>query len=280
MSWYNKFAPRLIPENLYTDRLAQTILGECYAVIVMTNCTIEGCKKPKHVKSGLCSAHHGKFMRYGDPLYVKREMLPKEERLAQCKIDGCSLKPYGKNLCRKHYVRLATYGDPEHPVRTPKGELLSWIFANKDHDGDECLKWPFYTKADGYGLVQLGGKKINASRAMCIYANGEPENESMEAAHNCGKGHEGCVNPRHIEWKTKAENQADKIIHGTVLHGEMVKCAKLKAGQIKDILSLLKLGMSRRCVGAIYGVSRQTIDDIANKKTWVRVAKKPGLNTV
>lgn len=50
---------------------------------------------------------------------------------------------------------------------------------------------------------------------MCQKAHGDPPSPKHDAAHSCGRGHEGCVNPNHLSWKTKKQNQADRITHGT-----------------------------------------------------------------
>lgn len=50
---------------------------------------------------------------------------------------------------------------------------------------------------------------------MCILAHGEPPSPEHVAAHSCGQGHEGCVNPGHLRWATVAENIADTLKHGT-----------------------------------------------------------------
>jgi DNA-binding transcriptional regulator YiaG len=56
---------------------------------------------------------------------------------------------------------------------------------------------------------------------MCELAHGPAPSEKHQAAHNCGKGHLGCVNPAHLEWKTNLENQLDRFEHGTMpKHGK------------------------------------------------------------
>jgi hypothetical protein len=61
----------------------------------------------------------------------------------------------------------------------------------------------------------------------CEAVNGPPPTAAYEAAHLCGNGHLACVNPRHVVWKTRADNHADKLIHGTHSRGEKHGGAKL-----------------------------------------------------
>jgi hypothetical protein len=54
-----------------------------------------------------------------------------------------------------------------------------------------------------------------AHRVMCEIAHGPKPAPGFVAAHTCGKGREGCVNPRHLRWASQKENMADKLLHGT-----------------------------------------------------------------
>lgn len=84
---------------------------------------------------------------------------------------------------------------------------------------DACVTWPFSCDGNGSGTVGINGKALRASRVMCELAHGPAPTPEHHAAHSCGKGHEGCVNPNHLSWKTQAENEADKKIHGTAKGG-------------------------------------------------------------
>lgn len=92
------------------------------------------------------------------------------------------------------------------------GKTLQWLRDHVDHQGDECLIWPFSRHAQyGRGMVGSVGGQSWAHRAMCEMAHGPAPADKPQAAHNCGKGHEGCVNPRHLEWKTNSQNQIDRF---------------------------------------------------------------------
>jgi hypothetical protein len=68
---------------------------------------------------------------------------------------------------------------------------------------DECVTWPFSRNRDGYP----SGQK---HRWVCEKVNGPSPSARHVAAHSCDRGHEGCINKRHLEWKTHAENMRDK----------------------------------------------------------------------
>jgi hypothetical protein len=47
---------------------------------------------------------------------------------------------------------------------TVKGTLLRWIAANVDHSTDECLRWPFATGANGYGVASCRKAGVSVAR--------------------------------------------------------------------------------------------------------------------
>lgn len=70
------------------------------------HCKIDGCSKNVFGR-GLCSMHHARLMRHGDPHTV----LVNRNTETVCKVDGCELKVQSHNLCAKHYTRLVRHGD-------------------------------------------------------------------------------------------------------------------------------------------------------------------------
>lgn len=94
------------------------------------------------------------------------------------------------------------------------GKNYIWLQEHVAYVGDDCLKWPFSCAHSGYGRIGYLGHMWPAHRLMCVLAHGEPPTLKHVAAHECGNGHLGCVNPRHITWKTPRENQLDRKIQG------------------------------------------------------------------
>src|SRR5690606_22017504 len=101
----------------------------------------------------------------------------------------------------------------------PRGFAPKWLKDHVAHTADDCLIWPYAKLANGYAAIRIDGKTTTAARIMCVAAHGEPLTPQLEAAHSCGNGHLGCVNPRHLRWATTAENNSDKNIHGTMMKG-------------------------------------------------------------
>lgn len=132
-----------------------------------------------------------------------------------CIVEGCDAQRCNsRGWCWMHYTRWRRHGDPHV---TAYGQAQQWLDDHVGYEGDSCLLWPFGHSSTGYGTVNYYGTVGGAHRFMCRLAHGEPPSPDMQAAHRCGV--RSCVNPKHLRWATQAENEADKIIHGTYNHG-------------------------------------------------------------
>lgn len=188
-----------------------------------------------------------------------------------CSVPGCH-RPAGvpgtsKEYCSAHYMRVRRHGSP-YGGRTPLGVICAWIAENIAFDGDDCLTWPFaISKEDGYGRVMHEGKIWVASRLMCHLAHGPAPKDGMDAAHVCGNGHLACVNPKHMIWKTRADNLADMVDHGTAVRGESASWSKLTEADVRKIRSL-EGTVSQSEMAAMFGVSRGSVQDILRGRNW------------
>jgi hypothetical protein len=172
-------------------------------------------------------------------------------------------------MCRSHYKRFLRHGDPL-AGRTAQGEPERYLkTVVMTYDGDECLRWP-YASSVGYAVTTIDGKREYVSRYVCIKAHGEPPTPKHEAAHSCGNGNLGCVTKRHLSWKTGAENQADRIPHGTSNRGSRHGLSKLTEQQVREIRSLIGT-LSHSAIAKKFGVSRPHISGIASGREWAWV---------
>lgn len=143
-----------------------------------------------------------------------------------------------------------------------KGKVVTWLRENAGHVGTNCLKYPFYIDPKlGYALFSVDGEFQYAHRYMCGLKNGSPPTDKHEAAHTCGNAHMGCINPNHLEWKTKVENAQDRKRHGNYQDQVGTKRWRLHPEQVETIKSL-KGKVTQFDLAARYGVSRQTISGI------------------
>ena len=186
-----------------------------------------------------------------------------------CSIDGCVGKAITRGWCSAHYHRFQRYGDPI-AGQTYQGEPMRWINNIAVHfSGNDCLHWPYAKMPNGYGSVNYKGKTSHAHRVICELVHGAPETNDLHAAHSCGKGHEGCVNPCHIRWATPSENQKDRVVHKTHCRGERNKMSKLTGADVINIRKMYSSGnFTQSQIGALYSMSQVGISLIIRNKNW------------
>jgi hypothetical protein len=149
------------------------------------------------------------------------------------------------------------------------GETAKWLCDRVDYDGEECLIWPFSLTRDGYGNLGYEGKLHYAHRFMCELVNGPPPTPDHETAHSCGRGHDACVHPKHVSWKTRTENERDKVAHGTTW-GNRTERYKLTEPQVIEIRTLYP-GKTVTELAAMFDVTRSNIRKILKRETWPHV---------
>lgn len=146
--------------------------------------------------------------------------------------------------------------------RAAPGSTEAFLRAYVDYIGSECVIWPF-AKSKGYGTANVGGQSKYASHWMCVLAHGEPPSPRHEAAHSCGC--RPCINPRHLRWATKRENEADKEAHGTIPRGERHVNTRLTSDDVRAIRCDRR---PLRIIAAAHGISRTSACQIRSGKRW------------
>lgn len=152
-----------------------------------------------------------------------------------------------------------------------KGKGIKFLRDLIGHAGDECVIWPLFRDVNGYGRVGYDGKPSGwAHRVMCELAYG-PQPDGHQAAHSCGRGKYGCVNPKHLSWETKTQNQLDRSRHGTRSRAHWGNVGKLKAEQVVAIRALAGRATQRE-IAEMFEITDATVRDILSGKTWRNVA--------
>jgi hypothetical protein len=187
--------------------------------------------------------------------------------MISCSIEGCGKPHAARGWCNAHWERWRHHGDPLGGG-TVRGETVRYfrevVLA---YEGNDCLFWPYHTNK-GYGSIRHNGRPHAVHRLVCEHVNGPPPTPLHHAAHSCGKGKQGCVTKGHLSWKTRAENEADKLLHGTSNRGEQHGMAKLTAS---DVLIIRELDgkLSRRNIADRMGIALETVRNIQTGKSWV-----------
>lgn len=191
-----------------------------------------------------------------------------------CSVIGCNRPHIARGLCTLHYRRWKKHGDPLKlkQVRPPEGAIDRFLAeALATEDKERCLPWPFSKQEDGRGQVgrAIGrnDRRVLAHHFICEKAHGPPPTPKHGAAHWCGNGHLGCVNPYHVRWATQTENKADELIHGTRNRGIRNGQTKLTEQDIRTIRRL-RPTTKLKDLADVYGLTMGGISNIASRKRW------------
>lgn len=138
-------------------------------------------------------------------------------------------------------------------------ETHAWLEDHKDYPHDYCLIWPFFRESRvGRGIMGHNGKNAWAHRMMCELVNGPAPIDKPQAAHSCGNGDQGCVNPRHLSWANNSENQRQRYAHGRGNPNANGRVSMFTPAQIAEIRA--KYGeFTQTKLAEMYGCSLGTI---------------------
>lgn len=232
-------------------------------------CSVRGCRL-EAVTKGYCRSHYARWWRTGDPGPAKIKPYAYGRG---CAVKGCKGKHAGHGYCNTHMLRWQRFGDPlRENVVASDGEPAAFVDRALNWKSSKCLFWPY--SCDQHGRAKIAtlkrGRKVPAhvSRIVCIQIHGKPPTRKHEAAHNCGNGHLGCVNPLHIQWKTHAENCADTVAHDMSTRGGWHGGSKLNRADVRKIRQLISGGKLLKEIAARFGVDPETIGDIKHGRSW------------
>jgi hypothetical protein len=166
-----------------------------------------------------------------------------------------------------HKERLDVAGTPHRSKG--KSACQKWLDDHAGYEGDDCLIWPF-SGPRGYGHFKCNGKRSYAHRYMCTLIHGDPPSDKHQASHSCGRGHEGCVHPLHLSWKTQSENQLDRRIHGTTKRNGNGWAGKVTMAQAEEIRRLAST-KTQDDLAEMFDTSRGNIQFILNGQTKLKV---------
>ena len=135
-----------------------------------------------------------------------------------------------------------------------------------------CWIWDGGSNSSGYGTMDVGGRSLRPHVLAYHFLKGNHDPNKV-VMHKCDTPL--CVNPAHLTLGTQSENMLDAAekgrIRGAAGRGEKNSTAKLTEKQVREIRNLAERGYLREQLALQYGVSKLTIRDIVNRKTWQHV---------
>lgn len=147
------------------------------------------------------------------------------------------------------------------------GRGIKFIIAASKMETDECIIWPMYVMKNGYGQVGTDEGMKLSHRYSCELNHGKPPDDKPQAAHSCGN--RACINKRHLSWKSQAENEEDKIKHGTWF--TRISGAKLDADKVVEIRRMYDGGVNNAEISRVLSVPKSTVEKVALRKTWKHI---------
>lgn len=191
-------------------------------------------------------------------------------RIRMCIIDGCDRQQFSRAFCKAHYNRWWAKGDPliGGKLQPLRRELLDFIDRAIRSESKRCIEWPFAKTTAGYPQIYMGGRMVYVTHVVLERTDRPRPSPKHMALHAAGTCHNpSCINQHHIRWGSHAENSADRAIDGTLFIGEKSQLSKLTTQQVLEIRSLRGTS-THRSIARNYGVSRATIGDILNRRSW------------
>ena len=129
---------------------------------------------------------------------------------------------------------------------------------------DECLEWPGYRATRDYGHFTYRNK-LRKAHIVSYEIHVGPIPPGMVIRHKCDNP--PCVNPRHLQIGTQAENVRDAVERGRWPTGETNSQAKLTESQVLEIRELAKT-TPLNILAEKYSVDSSQAWRIVNRKTW------------
>ena len=155
-----------------------------------------------------------------------------------------------------------------HPTVPVTKEFLEELAVK---DGTGCWLWPRAVSKNGYGVLRIGkkeGKLWTLHRLSWTVWKG-PIPKGLCVLHRCDVRR--CFNPDHLFIGTHKDNMADAVSKGRVRHGEKHTDAVLTAEKVVEIRRRRKEGETACDLGDFFGISRQGVTDVVNRRNWKHV---------
>lgn len=138
------------------------------------------------------------------------------------------------------------------------------------NNGFTGLRQPYHDKS-GRPLLMLrraNGERrtFMISRLVALAFLPPPDAGRTDVAHNDGNNQNNLVD--NLRWATKAENEADKVLHGRTNRGSRNGRATLSETQVLEILERCRSGETQGQISRDLNIPQTTISCIVTGRSW------------
>jgi len=154
-------------------------------------------------------------------------------------------------------------GRPAYSIEDVRNVLL----ARREIDPSTgCWNWTGVISPNGYGRIKWCQKNHGVHRAAYLTLLGKPIPQGFSVLHKCDN--KRCLNPSHLYIGTQKDNVADREERTRSYKGSGNPNARLNEDDLVQILRMGQLGLRHKDIAQIFGVSRATISQFLQGRTW------------
>ena len=147
---------------------------------------------------------------------------------------------------------------------------IFWSLLRRGSEPDSCWTWPRSCVTDGYGAIQVRGRRWQTHRYAWTLING-PIPAGKEICHRCDNP--PCCRPDHLFAATHADNNRDcqrKERRPPVI-GERNPMAKLSETEVLKIREMYAHGISQKRIATGLNLKRNHVFDIVKRRIWKHI---------